>query len=153
MKKQILILMTLVFVFSCQDKALMNKPENFISPDEMSAILLDYYLAKGYNDDAKKGKRIQKSEDEAINPSAYIYKKHQIDSLQFAQNMNYYLTQKETILAIFTNAEDQLKALEKKYTAVNKKEKVLDKKKTLPKKLSKEDLKIEREIHTDAPKN
>jgi len=153
MKKIILVFIISLLVFSCQEKQLMNKPENFISPDEMSAILLDYYLAKGYNDDAKKVKRIQKSKDEVINPSAYIYKKHQIDSLQFAQNMNYYLTQKETILAIFTNAEDQLKALEKKYTAVDKKEKVLDKKKTLLKKLSKEDLKIEQEIHADTPEN
>jgi hypothetical protein len=152
MKKRILILMTLLFVFSCQEKQLIQKPANFISENEMTAILVDYYLAKGYNDIEKTNKRVQKSEDEAINPSAYIYKKHNIDSLQFAQNMNYYLTQEEIILAIFTDAQNQLKTLEKKYKAINKKEKVLNKKSISPKKPSKENLKIEKEIHTDTPK-
>ena len=172
MKKRILILMTLLFVFSCQEKQLIQKPANFISENEMTAILVDYYLAKGYNDIEKTNKRVQKSEDEAINPSAYIYKKHNIDSLQFAQNMNYYLGKEEVILAVFTAAEKKLKEKEllykrkkiakdsiQKIKNVVKKNKIdLINKKTPTfstekrKKLSPRELEKEHQLRTEKPK-
>jgi hypothetical protein len=172
MKKLILILITSLLVFSCQEKQLMQKPANFISESEMTAILVDYYLAKGYNDIEKKHKRVQKSEDEAISPSAYIYKKYQIDSLQFAQNMNYYLGQEEVVLAIFTAAEKQLKEKESLYKgkklerdslqkikneAKKKNVKLIDKIKPAfsnkkQKKLSPIELEKEHQLRTEKPK-
>ena len=152
MKPISLLILAGLLLFSCQEKELMQQPKKFITADKMSAILVDFYLAKGYNEDAQKGKRILKSEDKLISPSAYIYKKYHIDSLQFAENMNYYLTQKEAVVTIYANAEKQLEALKKTYT---KRKLAVDSLKKMKKhqNFSKETLKIEREIHTENPKN
>ena len=146
MKQLILILIATLTLFSCHEKVLVAKPAKFIEAEKMTEIITDFYLAKGYNDDAKRGKRIQEANDDKINPSAYIYKKYNIDSLQFSENMNYYLTKKEIITAIFENAEKKLTALKDVYT---KEKTTKDSLRQLSKKLSKKELKIEREIHTE----
>lgn len=135
MRSLLIILIVVLTNVSCQRKQLILKPNKTLSETEMTDILVDYFIAKGYNEDAQKDKRIL-TEEEIISPSAYIYKKYNIDSLQFAQNMNYYLTKKETILTIFENAEKKLKAREALYTGEVKKTASLQKNKT--------DLKLEK---------
>ena len=115
MKKTIIFFLALV-LFSCTEKQLVKKPKNILSPDKMAAILTDYYISKAYNEEVKKDKRINQTPKEAINPSAYIFKKHGIDSLAFVTNMNYYLTQKEVITSIFEKTAAQLDTLEAHYT-------------------------------------
>ncbi len=140
-------------LFSCQENTFIPKPKKEISPDKMSKILVDYYLSQAYGNDAKKEKGKDEGKHKAINPSAFIYKKYQIDSLQFISNMNYYLTQEDVILTIFENADKQLQ--EKKAFYENKKhvndslKKVKNSKK---KKLLHEKLQLEKKKHTEVPK-
>lgn len=136
-------------LFSCQEKVFIPKPEKVISPDKMTAILVDYYLSDSYNDDAKKGK--SKNNHKAISPSAFIYKKYQIDSLQFISNINYYLTQEDVILTIFNNADKQLKA---KKTLYEKEKRVNDSLKKIKNKIKqkqlRENIKLEKAKHSES---
>ncbi len=62
-----------------------KKPENLIKKDKMVEIIFEmtiFSAAKGVN------KRI--IESKGISPEDYVYKKYNIDSLQFAQSNDYY---------------------------------------------------------------
>ncbi len=153
MKQLLLLFFVLFSLFSCQENAFIPKPKKKISPDKMSEILVDYYLSQAYSNDAKKEKGKGKGKRKAINPSAFIYKKYQIDSLQFISNMNYYLSQEDVILTIFENADKQLQ--EKKAFYENKKhvnDSLKKVKNTKKKKLLHEKLQLEKKKYTEVPK-
>ena len=147
--KNVAILIITVVLFSCTNKPLVAKPKRLLSPDEMTAILTDYYISKAYNEEVKKDKRINQTPKEAINPSAYIYKKHGIDSLTFVTNINYYLTQKEVITAIFEKTATQLDTLETQYTRQKKDKDSIQK---LKNKAKQKKLKIEKSKRTERSK-
>lgn len=147
--KNVAILIIMLVLFSCTEKPLVKKPKKLLSPDEITAILTDYYISKAYNEEVKKDKRINQTPQEVINPSAYIYKKHGIDSLTFVTNMNYYLTQKEVITAIFEKTGAQLDTLEVQYTRQKKDKDSLQK---LKNKAKQKKLKIEKSKRTEKPK-
>ena len=153
MKQLLLLFFVLFSLFSCQENTFIPKPKKEISPDKMSKILVDYYLSQAYGNDAKKEKGKDEGKHKAINPSAFIYKKYQIDSLQFISNMNYYLTQEDVILTIFDNADKQLqekKAFYEKEMRVNDSLKKV-KNKAKQKQLN-EKLKIEKAKHSEPAK-
>ena len=83
--KTLKILILLSLILSCDGAERPSKPENLIAKEKMSEIIYDVFLlnaAKGIN------KRIL--ENNGIMPQDYVYKKYNIDSLQFAQSNNYY---------------------------------------------------------------
>jgi len=119
MKNLIYICFVLLLV-SCYDIKKPKKPENLISKDKMVNIIIDMSLfnsAKGIN------KRTL--ENKGINLEQFIYKKHNIDSLQFATSNNFYAYNVMEYEAIYERVEDSLTQLKDDFTAIqNKKEKV-----------------------------
>ncbi|MGB1309376.1 MAG: DUF4296 domain-containing protein, partial [Oceanihabitans sp.] len=91
MKKYFLFVVFISLVFSCKHTNTPEKPENLIPKDKMVNILIDMSL---FN--AAKGVNKKMVENNGIVLEEYIYKKHNIDSLQFAESNTYYAYNIET---------------------------------------------------------
>ncbi|HZJ35092.1 MAG TPA: DUF4296 domain-containing protein [Gillisia sp.] len=79
------ILIFAVLLVSCQNLEEIKKPDSLIPEQKMVEVLTDLsilYSAKNYN------KKIL--EETGLPLKTYLYKKHQIDSLQLAQSTEYY---------------------------------------------------------------
>ena len=93
----------------------VKKPSNLISEDQMVEILYDMVLinsSKGVNK-----KLLQKNIN---NPEAYIFKKHNIDSLQFAESNAYYTFKNEVYKSIYEKLELKLTIQKTKLEALLK---------------------------------
>jgi len=82
--KRAFILTILVCLTSCSEK-LLEKPQNLIARDKMVEVLKD--LAKV---NAAKTTNAAILRDNNIDPMAYIFVKHGIDSIQFVESDKYY---------------------------------------------------------------
>ena len=112
--KTALLIVTTLFFMSCENLD-VKKPANLISEDQMVEILYDVVLinsAKGVNKQV-----LQRS---IKNPHEYIYKKHNIDSLQFAESNAYYTFKNEVYKSIYEKLELKLTAQKTIYEALNK---------------------------------
>jgi len=82
MKKIIAFLSVIMLLFSCQDT--IEKPDNLIEEDVMVDIIYDLSLLEAAN--TSDNWLIRRRQD----PEAFIYKKYNIDSLQFVKSSQYY---------------------------------------------------------------
>lgn len=83
--KHLFYILILISFFGCNSFNRPKKPKDLISTDKMSAIMYDLYILN-----AAKGVNKKVLELNGIMPLDYVYKKHGIDSLQFAQSNTYY---------------------------------------------------------------
>ena len=89
---------------SCGDTA-VKKPEKLIDEQTMTAIIYDLSILDG-----------MKARNPALTTSkssAYIYKKYNIDSLQFAQNSQYYSADIDQYKKIYEKVSERLSAEKK----------------------------------------
>ena len=101
------VFLVFLMLFSCRRNA-YAPPENLISEEQMVDVLYDHMLlnaAKGIN------KKIL--EKHIANPTKYIFDKHNIDSIQFAQSNTYYAHNSEVYASIFERLKKKLE-LDKK---------------------------------------
>jgi hypothetical protein len=98
----------LLFFSSCYDVKKPEKPDRFLDEDEMTNILVDLAIVS-----AAKGIDKRKLEDLNILPKAYVFKKHNIDSVILAQNNTYYAYQLDVYNAIYKRVNDSLNVLKK----------------------------------------
>ncbi len=115
MIKTLKYILFLVFVISCKNNNIEKpkKPDNLISKDKMVEIIYDISLinsAKGVN------KKLM--EKKGIVPEDYIYKRHNIDSLQFALSNEYYAYNLKTYEAIYNNVKEKLEKDKKHFQAI-----------------------------------
>ena len=112
--KTFFLVVSILFFISCENLE-VKKPSNLISEDQMVEILYDMVLinsAKGVNK-----KLLQKNIN---NPEAYIFKKHNIDSLQFAESNAYYTFKNEVYKSIYEKLELKLTTQKTKLEALLK---------------------------------
>jgi hypothetical protein len=104
MKKLSVLFFCFALFVSCQNTPI-EKPDNLIDQDKMVDIFFDITVL----------------EKNKINPNTYIYKKHHIDSLQFANSDKYYASDvkkyKEIFDAVNKRIEDQMEASKKQNTS------------------------------------
>jgi len=115
MIKQLKYILLLLFVISCKNNSIdkPKKPDNLISKDKMVNVIYDISLMN-----AAKGSNKKLIENEGINPEDYIYKKHNIDSLQFALSNEYYSYRLETYEDIYNNVKVKLEKDRKLYNEI-----------------------------------
>ena len=84
MKKAVCLFIILIATFSCKNEV-VEKPKGLIAKEKMIDIMYDLSLLDGmkYQTDVSK-------DSLEINPSKFILKKYQVDSLQFAKSNVYY---------------------------------------------------------------
>lgn len=118
MKYSVFILLVLALT-ACQSIDDIKKPKNLIDKEKMADVLYDIALLNA----GKSYSPVMMQESE-IDYNEYVFKKHGIDSLQFAKSNAYYTDNLDKYLAIFTIVEDRIKADKRKWAdtlAVEKK--------------------------------
>lgn len=109
LKRICLCLGMLLSLLACNRFRGPEKPKNLISEDEMVNILIDSKLLNSANSTNRRTMM-----DSHLDVNTYVYKKYNIDSLQFAQSNAYYAFHVEIYDAIYNKAIDSLERLHAK---------------------------------------
>ncbi|MBU2950743.1 DUF4296 domain-containing protein [Tamlana agarivorans] len=112
LKRTWLCLGILLSVLACNKFNGPEKPKNLIPEDKMIDILIDSKLLTSAN---SANKRVMR--DSNLNINSYVYKKYNIDSIQFAESNAYYAFHVEIYDAIYDKAIDSLERLTVKLKA------------------------------------
>lgn len=86
--RNIVLLLFLIFLVSCQDLKKTEKPKDLIGEAKMIDVLTELSLLQAARNFNK-----QKLEDTGINADTYIYEKFDIDSLQLQRSIGWYSEQ------------------------------------------------------------
>lgn len=103
--RHLFIICIVVFLLGCNNSDKPSKPDGLISKEKMSDILYDVFLLN-----AAKGINKKVLEINGVSPQDYVYKKHNIDSLQFALSNNYYAYDAKTYEVIMAKVKDRIEA-------------------------------------------
>jgi len=113
MNKSIAFLLIILF-FACAEK-LIEKPKNLIPKEKMVLILNDLAIVN-----AAKVTNAKILTQYGIEPTEYIFKKYDIDSIQFVESDRYYASMPEEHEEIYVAVETKLED-EKERIVVTKK--------------------------------
>jgi hypothetical protein len=102
MRKYFLAILTVFMLLSCKEQ-LISTPEHLLSEDKMEDILYDLAIM-----DAIKGSHPHVLRNRQIEIMELIYRKHEIDSLQFATSDRYYASKPAIYEKIYKQVEDRL---------------------------------------------
>jgi len=135
MMQKLIVLCCVLFVCtSCYKFNAPEKPDNLISKDKMTYILLDLKLIN-----AVTGRDKKVLDSAKVYPEGYVYKKYKIDSIQFAKSNAYYTYYMEDYTEIYAKVKDSLLKLKAHYDAIleqeRKEKKIADSLKTVKKEL------------------
>jgi hypothetical protein len=104
MKKKIVIpFLIFLSIFASCKKEVVNTPKNLIEKEKMVDIMYDLSILE-----AIKIQNASSLDTFKINSSKYIYKKHKIDSAQFAQNNIYYAADYKEYKKMFEQVKSRL---------------------------------------------
>ena len=112
MKYLLIIIATLLF-FGCQDVKKPEKPQNLISQETMADILTDIYISN-----AARSVNNKLLKEYNIKLDSVIYKKYEIDSLQFVESNAYYSSNLKTYTKIISSVEERLKLLQEEKDSI-----------------------------------
>ena len=110
MKQIKYLLVICVLCLACSNSTIPEKPKNLVSKNRMVDVMIDLSIvssAKGMN------KKI--IEQHGITPDEFIYKRHEIDSVQFIESNAYYSYFMDDYKLILKRVEDSLEKLKFKY--------------------------------------
>ena len=107
----------MLLVTACFQFKEPKKPKNLISKEKMVDILIDAKIVGSAN---MANKRIMESH--GVDLETYVFEKHNIDSLQFAESNEYYTFNIKEYDEIYQKVKDSLEALKIFYQDVEKKE-------------------------------
>lgn len=106
LKRLLVYIVITVLATACYKYDKPKKPKNLIPKDKMVDIIMDIRLISSAN-----GKNKTILENNNLQPETYIYKKYNIDSLQFALSNNYYAYYVEDYEAIYAKVKDSFEIL------------------------------------------
>jgi hypothetical protein len=108
-KKQLLIILAILLIISCESKVNYEKPEDLIPRETMIDLLYDMHLAVGTSN--LKNKNNEKDR----NYMSLVYEKYGVDSTRFAVSNIYYTSQAVEYEEMFEEVERRLEILHEKY--------------------------------------
>ena len=119
MLKKIILLLSLTATFvACQDIEKSEKPENLIPEDKMVDIITEISLLQSARNFSK---RI--FESTGIQGQEYIFKKYNIDSLQFKRSNDYYADNYEIYQRIYDSVKQGFERMKVKLDTLQLQEK------------------------------
>ena len=101
-----MLFIVFLMVVSCKNST-VEKPDNLIPEDRMKDILLDIALLNAAR--TVDAETLRKNN---IRSEAYIYRKYDIDSTQFARSNLYYASRPNRYNAMYKEVEERLKQME-----------------------------------------
>ncbi|GAA4232985.1 hypothetical protein GCM10022291_08970 [Postechiella marina] len=108
-KLTVLVILSLLLT-ACYQYNEPKKPDNLISKKKMANILIDLRLIRSVTGNNKKV-----LDTHNVKAAQYVYKKYDIDSLQFALSNNYYAFHVQEYEDIYALMKDSLDGLKIKY--------------------------------------
>jgi hypothetical protein len=112
--RPVLIFISLLFLTACQSVEKPEKPQDLIPKDLMVDILTDAYISN-----AAKSVNNKVIRQKGIKLDSLIYKKYDIDSLQFVKSHAWYNADLDIYSEIFTEIEQRLEAMKKKVDSIS----------------------------------
>lgn len=114
----LILLLSFVTILSCRNRS-YDKPDNLIPEDKMVDIISEFMIIN-----AAKGVNKKILEDHIEDPTAYVFEKFQIDSVQFEQSNAYYARNIERYTSIYNRVSQKLefekRTIENRIEAQNK---------------------------------
>ena len=104
MKNSIFIIVLSLLLMNCKSEAI-EKPDNLVDEDKMVAVMYDLYLLN-----AIKSTNMNYLRENNITSNNYIFKKYNIDSLQFSQSDLYYASDVEAYEKMYQRVTQQLQS-------------------------------------------
>ena len=101
MRKKVILLACLICL-GCAPQNSVEPPEQLISPEKMEDVLYDLSLIK-----ALKNTNFQTEESKSILTPDYLFKKHNIDSLQWEENLRYYSKNPKQFLLVYKKVQER----------------------------------------------
>lgn len=116
--KRILILLFAILIGSCKNNRIdrPEKPKNLLSQDQMVEVIYDMTLMS-----AAKGLNRRIIENNGVDPEAFVFEKHNIDSVQFAESNRYYSYDIKVYESIYQRVKTKLEAQKKVFNSELKK--------------------------------
>lgn len=96
------------FLFSCSEKKESKTPENILSEEKMSAILIDMNLLEA----SISLSFIQEGESADNVPQFDVYKKHNITKKEFDESFKYYSSKPEKLDKIYERVLNELNKMQ-----------------------------------------
>ncbi|SHI35675.1 DUF4296 domain-containing protein [Pseudozobellia thermophila] len=107
--KKLNVLILVFWLWSCNEK-LLEKPDNLIEKEKMVQILTDVAIVN-----AAKITNVSILRDNNIDPMAYVFERHGIDSLQFVESDRYYASLPAEYEEIYLKVEAVLEGRQKEF--------------------------------------
>ncbi len=116
--RQVIYVFLIFLIVACQEIQSVEKPANFIEKERMQEIIYDIAIVNG-----ARGYNLQTLSKYGVNPETYIFNKHSIDSLQFAENIAYYSSDIEEYKEMYEEIQDRVEGEFTYYDSIAKAEK------------------------------
>lgn len=116
--RQTLYILIAFFVIGCQEVQPIEKPANFIKKERMQEIIYDIAVVNG-----ARGYNMQELSKYGVDPETYIFDKHGIDSLQFAENIAYYSADIDKYKEMYVEIQERVEGEFSYYDSIAKVEK------------------------------
>jgi len=104
--KQFFLLAIVFMVLGCQNVKYPEKPENLIPKEKMIDVLTEVYLSN-----ASRTYNLRVLRDSGYKLDSMLYKKFDIDSLQFAKSHAYYANDLDEYVAMFEKVKSKLEVV------------------------------------------
>ena len=102
MMKNLFVILLVILITSCGEK-LLDKPEDLIPKDKMINILKDMTILN-----SARTSSVPILQNNKIEPTAFVFSKYGVDSLQFVTSDKYYASLPNEYEAMYTEIEKQL---------------------------------------------
>lgn len=119
--KHLIFILCAVLFFGCNSSNKPKKPDNLIPKDKMADVIYEVFVLNA-------AKNINKTvlEKNGISPLDHVYKKYDIDSLQFALSNDYYAFDTKVYEKIMSEVKAKIERDKLKYEAVRAQEEKAD---------------------------
>ncbi len=111
-KSLVYIVILSLVLLGCQNITPVQPPERLIPKQKMESIIYDIAVVN-----AARGFNVQRLKRYKVSPETYIFEKHKIDSLQFAQSTVYYAANAEEYKEMYLNVEARIESLRADFQA------------------------------------
>lgn len=111
--KKIFVALSLVLLLAGCKNEVIREPKNLIEQDKMVYIIYDLALLEAMRSQPQQPGEM----NTMVNPKSFIFKKYQIDSLQFAESNHYYASDIGNYKKMYDQVKQRIETQQKQIDA------------------------------------